>query len=112
MARSPFTVENTGAPVRRRRFIYALRPPEWLVGLLGDVAPGQTDVVQVALGPVRQLVALVEAVAQEMQDLSDRAQEYPMRNYILSLATTVALGAAAPAMAYDSGGLLSRRRLG
>ena len=47
-----------------------------------------------------------------MQDVSDRAQEYPMRNYILSLATTVALGAAAPAMAYDSGGLLSRRRLG
>jgi hypothetical protein len=30
-----------------------------------------------------------------------------MRNYILSLTAAVALGAAAPAMAYDSGGLLS-----
>jgi hypothetical protein len=34
-------------------------------------------------------------------------EEYSMRNYIVSLATAVALGAATPAMAYDSGSLLS-----
>jgi hypothetical protein len=37
----------------------------------------------------------------------ERDEEYPMRNYIVSLAAAVTLGAAAPAMAYDSGSLLS-----
>jgi hypothetical protein len=38
---------------------------------------------------------------------SNRDEEYPMRNYLLPLVAAVSLGAAVPAMAYDSGGLLS-----
>jgi hypothetical protein len=38
---------------------------------------------------------------------SNLDEEYPMRKYVLSLLAAVSLGAAVPAMAYDSGGLLS-----
>jgi hypothetical protein len=38
---------------------------------------------------------------------TDIDQEQPMRKYLIPIATVVALGTATPALAYDSGGLMS-----
>src|SRR5436309_542442 len=53
-----------------------LRPPERFFGFVNDIAPGQADVVQVALGPVGQFAALVLAIppgAERFNDLGPEA---------------------------------------
>jgi len=42
-------------------------PPERLSGLVGDVAPGQADIMQIAVGPLRQFAPGAPAVAPEME---------------------------------------------
>src|SRR5882757_10952992 len=53
----------------------ALGPPERFFGFVDDVAPGQADVVQVALGPVGQLAALVLPIPPNMQGFADLGPE-------------------------------------
>jgi hypothetical protein len=59
------------------------------------------------MGTQQKAVRSIGVAFMRRRNGSKLDEEHLMRNYILSLAAAVALGAAAPATAYDSGGLLS-----
>jgi hypothetical protein len=46
-------------------------PPERLFDLANDVAPGQADVMKVAIGPFREFAALASALAPDVQVLAE-----------------------------------------
>jgi hypothetical protein len=48
----------------------SLIPPEGFFGLVDDIAPRKPDVVQVAIGPLRQFAPLTHALAPDMQGLA------------------------------------------
>src|ERR1700720_4030380 len=50
-------------------------PPERLFGLAHDVAPGQPDIVEVAIGPMGQFAALTPPVAPDMEGLGELGQK-------------------------------------
>lgn len=52
-----------------------LSPPEWLLGLADDLAPRQSDVVQVPVGPTGQFVALLPAVGLDMELVAELGQK-------------------------------------
>src|ERR1700722_394245 len=60
----------TAAPARRRS-----SPPERLLGLADDIAPRQSDVMQFAIGPLRQFVPLLPAVMPDMKRVADPGQK-------------------------------------
>src|SRR5450756_3111996 len=64
-----------GVPLmRRRRPGCALRPPKRLFGLVGDVAPGQADIVQVAFAPAPQFEPLVPPLLPKVEGLTELGQ--------------------------------------
>src|SRR4051812_26682593 len=67
---------SAGVPLRRRRrpWLHS-SPPERLFGFESDVAPRQPDIVQVALGPVGELAALLLTMAPDMQGFPDPGPE-------------------------------------
>src|SRR6266700_5694715 len=70
--RSPAEKGTAGAPViRRRRPGGQSGPPEGFVGLIGNVGPGQADVVEIAGGPVGQLAPGPVALVPDMQGFAD-----------------------------------------
>jgi hypothetical protein len=58
-------------------------------------------------GTQRKAAGSIGVASARRRNGSNRDEEYPMRNYLLPLVAAVSLGTAVPAMAYDSGGLLS-----
>jgi hypothetical protein len=67
-AGAPF---EKAAPAR----LLVLSPPERLFGLTDDIAPRQSDIVQVAVGPMGQLISLLPAVDPEMKTLAEPGQK-------------------------------------
>ena len=51
-----------------------LSPPERLLGLAGHIAPRQSDIVQVPLGPMGQLIALTPAVKPDVHMAAEPGQ--------------------------------------
>jgi hypothetical protein len=58
-------------------------------------------------GTQRKAAGSIGVASARGRNGSNRDEEYPMRNYLLPLVAAVSLGTAVPAMAYDSGDLLS-----
>jgi hypothetical protein len=58
------------APTRLRS-----SPPKRLFGLVDDIAPRKSDVMQVAIGPMRQFTPLSPAFAPHMQPLADLSEK-------------------------------------
>jgi hypothetical protein len=52
-----------------------LRPPKRLFGLVNDIAPRQSDVVQVAIGPLGQFAPLALPVAPNMEGLVELSEK-------------------------------------
>jgi hypothetical protein len=52
-------------------------PPKWLFGLANDIAPGQTDVVQVAFRPLGEFTALALALPPDVERLAELRQKSP-----------------------------------
>jgi hypothetical protein len=50
-------------------------PPEGLFDLMGDIAAGQADVMQVPVGPLRELTAALVALAPDVQGLAELGQK-------------------------------------
>src|SRR5689334_14972824 len=76
IARSPRFRKAAGVPLKRRRRPGChLSPPKRLVGLVGDIAPGDADVVQLPIGPTRQLPAGLVALPPDMEGLSQLAEK-------------------------------------
>jgi hypothetical protein len=50
-------------------------PPERLFGLANDVAPGQADIVEVAIAPMGQFTALAPPVTPDMEGLAKLGQK-------------------------------------
>src|ERR1700680_1565469 len=50
-------------------------PPKRLFGLANDVAPGKSDVVQIAIGPSGQFAPLALTVAPNVERLTDLRQK-------------------------------------
>jgi hypothetical protein len=66
--RRPFEQGGTGHGCLRSS------PPKRLLGLAGDIAPRQSDIVQVPLGPMGQLIALTPAVKPDMKTGAEPGQ--------------------------------------
>jgi hypothetical protein len=49
-------------------------PPKRFFGLANDIAPGQTDVMQVAIGPLGQFAALPLTVAPNVEGFAELGQ--------------------------------------
>ena len=62
---------------RQRRPGCYSSPPEGLLNFQSDVAPGQPDIMQVAVGPLRQFAALPNPVAPNVQGVADLLQKTP-----------------------------------
>ena len=60
---------HAGAPIWRSG------PPKRLFGLANDVAPGQADIMQVAIGPARQFAPLARTLPPNMQGLAELAEK-------------------------------------
>jgi hypothetical protein len=58
-----------------RRPTWQSWPPERFFDLARDVAPGQPDIVKIALGPLRQFAALTEALAPDVHILAKLAKK-------------------------------------
>jgi hypothetical protein len=56
---------------RRRRPWLRSSPPERFLGLVGDIAPRQSNVMKVPVGPVGQFVALMPAVKPDLQTMTE-----------------------------------------
>jgi hypothetical protein len=50
-------------------------PPKRLFGLVNDVTPGKADIVQVAIGPLRQFAPLTPTISPDMQLLVELRQK-------------------------------------
>jgi hypothetical protein len=50
-------------------------PPERLFGLTDDIAPRQSDIMQVPVGPMGQLISLLPAVDPDMETLAESGQK-------------------------------------
>jgi hypothetical protein len=64
-----------GVPLRGSAGLAALCPPKRLFGLVNDVAPGKADIVQLAIGPLRQFAPLALAFAPDMQLFAELRQK-------------------------------------
>ena len=65
-----------GVPLmRRRRPGCDLSPPERFFGLVGDVAPGDADVVQLPFGPPGQFAALLVTLPTDMEGFDQLGQK-------------------------------------
>jgi hypothetical protein len=53
----------------------ALRPPKRLFGLASDIAPRQSDVMQVAVIPPRQFKPLAPALGPDMERLTELGEK-------------------------------------
>jgi hypothetical protein len=60
-----------GVPSRGGAGLAALRPPERLLGFVGNVAPRKPDIMQIARGPLRQLAPLAAAIAPNTKGLAE-----------------------------------------
>src|SRR5258708_3332861 len=54
-------------------------PPEGFLDFQSDVAPGQPDIVQVAVGPLRQFAALPNPGAPNVQGVADLLEKTPAK---------------------------------
>jgi hypothetical protein len=52
-------------------------PPEGFIGFVRDVAPGQADIVQVALGPMAEFLAGLITLPPSVEGLAQLAQNAP-----------------------------------
>jgi hypothetical protein len=53
----------------------ALRPPKRLFGFASDIAPRQSDIVQIAVTPPRQFKPLAPALAPDMERLTELGEK-------------------------------------
>jgi hypothetical protein len=55
-------------------WLLPLSPPEWFFGFVDDVAPRQADVMEVALGPLREFLAGLVTLPPNVDGLAQLGQ--------------------------------------
>jgi hypothetical protein len=71
--------KNWSAPLKEAAPTWLLpsSPPEWFFGFVRNVAPGQADIVQVALGPMGEFLSGLITLPPGVEGLAQLAQNAP-----------------------------------